>query len=147
MSVWPIREPWVPLLPGLGHLQIRVAPTGHWAELRCTASLLFPWQPSERVCHSPLPRGHCRPSRRSGGHQVAEPRHCCDLVHPHHSLFPATSASRQGLSCWGWDSLSRLHREGTARPSFGKRGCWGSCSRFLGRANGVLLPPPHTRNR
>lgn len=105
MSIWPIREPWVPLLPGLGHLQIRVAPAGHWAELGCTASLLFPWQPSEWVCHSPLPRGHCRPWRRSGGHQVAEPRHCCDTPRSRLHLPPVkdrpVGAGTASVGCTG----------------------------------------------
>jgi len=38
LSVWLVKEPWVPLLPGLEHTQIRVA---------CTASLQLPWQPCE----------------------------------------------------------------------------------------------------
>lgn len=116
---------------------------------------------------SPLRRGHWRPRRRSHGHQGAEldlnpgppaPRAracgqtlCCEPVGPHGSLFSGHTGVLLGTVLLGlrqpWSPEER-RCPNPPFPDFGKKGCLGSCGRFLSCAavgvNGVLFSPHRT---
>lgn len=113
---------------------------------------------------SPLRRGHWRPRRRPHGHQGAEldlnpgppaPRAracgqtlCCEPVGPRGSLFSGHTGVLLGTVLLGlrqpWSPEER-RCPNPPFPDFGKRGCLGSCGRFLSCAavgvNGVLFSP------